>query len=119
MASSKNADGAWRFVKTLMLGDPSPELCDGIPVTKASFERALEVRKNSEDFGDDYDNFNQYDAELMRYLVYNSRGLVRRDKALIDIFRAEINAYLGGKGTAEDCAGQLQSRVSIYMAEHS
>ena len=36
-------------------------------------------------------------------------------QAIID---EEIAAYLGGVGTAEDCAKKIQSRVSIWLAEH-
>ncbi|MBQ3860512.1 MAG: hypothetical protein II779_08280, partial [Clostridia bacterium] len=31
----------------------------------------------------------------------------------------EISTYHGGLGSAEDCAGKIQSRVSIWLAEHS
>ena len=36
-----------------------------------------------------------------------------------DVVREEIPAFLGGVGTAEDCAKKIQSRVSIWLAEHS
>ena len=120
MASGDNHDGAWRFVKTLMLGETAPELMEGIPVMKASFERALDSRlSKAKSGGNDYDTFNQYDADCMRNLVYNSTGIVHKDDALMDIFRTEINAFLGGKGTTEECAERIQSRVSIYMAEQA
>ena len=35
-----------------------------------------------------------------------------------DIINEEISAYLSGIRTAEDCAGIIQSRVSIWLAEH-
>lgn len=34
------------------------------------------------------------------------------------LIREEISTFLGGVGTAEDCAKKIQSRVSIWMAEH-
>ena len=33
------------------------------------------------------------------------------------ILREEITAFLGGVGSAEECASKIQSRVSIYLAE--
>ena len=36
-----------------------------------------------------------------------------------DIISEEISAFLGGVGTAEDCAKKIQSRASIWLAEHS
>ena len=35
-----------------------------------------------------------------------------------EIIREEISAFLGGIGSAESCAGKIQSRVSIWLAEH-
>ena len=34
------------------------------------------------------------------------------------ILREEISAFLGGVGTAEDCAAIIQSRASLWLAEH-
>ena len=34
------------------------------------------------------------------------------------IMQEEISAYLGGVGTAESCAAKIQSRASIWLAEH-
>ena len=30
-----------------------------------------------------------------------------------------MSAFVGGVGTAEDCTKKIQSRVSIWLAEHS
>lgn len=37
--------------------------------------------------------------------------------AAADIIAEEISAFLGGAVSAEDCAGRIQSRVSIWLAE--
>ena len=34
------------------------------------------------------------------------------------IIQEEISAFLGGVGSAEDCAKKIQSRASIWLAEH-
>ncbi len=36
-----------------------------------------------------------------------------------EIVNEEISAFLGGVGSAEDCAKKIQSRVSIWLSEHS
>ena len=41
----------------------------------------------------------------------------RWNNAAVKIVREEISAFLGGVGTAEECAGKIQSRASIYLAE--
>ncbi len=37
---------------------------------------------------------------------------------LNELMQEEISAYLGGVGTAESCAAKIQSRASIWLAEH-
>jgi hypothetical protein len=41
-------------------------------------------------------------------LPYEARAIVNE----------EISSYLGGVGSARDCAEKIQSRVSIWLAEH-
>ena len=37
----------------------------------------------------------------------------------LDILDREFTAFLEGGSTAQDCAGQIQSRVSLYLAENA
>ncbi|MBQ2545657.1 MAG: hypothetical protein II557_05140 [Clostridia bacterium] len=39
-------------------------------------------------------------------------------KEIRNILTEETSAYLAGLGSAEDCAAKIQSRVSIWLAEH-
>ena len=43
----------------------------------------------------------------------------RLPSAVREIVEEEISAYLLGKATAETCASAIQSRVSIWLAEHT
>lgn len=114
MSSGENQDGAWRFVKTLMQGS-NGYIDEGIPVFKKSFEAALqnsvEIYKNS-DF-----SFTESDADKLREQVYSTEKLASDDERLLGIISTELSAYLGGKYTPEECAAQIQSKVSIYLAE--
>ena len=125
MASGSNKYGAWRFVRTLMLGEDDPNLFSGIPVFRDSFERALanetgdeKIRKRFSALGET-DSFNAEDAQKLRDLVYSTTKLIRPDETILTVIRSEINAYLGGGKTAEDAAKQIQSRVGLYLAEQS
>lgn len=119
MASSANKDGAWRFVRTLMLGGDDVSLANGIPVSKAGFEAGLDYAASRVQEGYEQFAFTQADADAMRELVYGTTRLVHTDDALLTLIRSEVNAYLGGGKSAEDAAKQLQSRVSVYLAEQS
>ncbi len=53
--------------------------------------------------------------------VFDSAGmplLVTWDTEIRDILFEELSAFRAGLGMAEDCAGKIQSRVSIWLAEH-
>lgn len=125
MAASANKNGAWRFVRALILGSGEGEYTGGIPVLKEKFESSVEahvegMREYVEKYGEKYgveNSFTAADAAAFRELVYGTTKLAYSDETLLDILEEQINAYLGGKGTAEDAAAQIQSRVSVYLAE--
>lgn len=119
MASSENRNGAWRFVKTFMTGEEEPYLTGGIPVFRDSFEQAVENSlQRPQSNVNTYDSFNEKDAAVMRELVYGTDRLVIRDEAVTNTLKTELNAFLSGQKSAEETARQIQSRMSIYMAEH-
>lgn len=119
MAAGQNQQGAWRFMRTLMLGAEEPALIKGIPVMKKSFERAVENELHRDRSGENlpFEPFNQADADTLHQLVYGTDKLVCTDEAVMAVLEEVINAYLGGKWSAEEAAQQIQGRLSIYMAE--
>jgi hypothetical protein len=62
------------------------------------------------------------EEQLARVRNYLDReggaALDRPPQEVNDLIREEISAFLGGLGTAEDCAAKIQSRVSIWLAEN-
>lgn len=122
MASGKNLDGAWRFMKIFMQGGETSKLFQGIPVNKVNFEKILarEIEQSKKDKQNGYGTveFDESDAELIRQIVYSSDKLVHTDTEIINTIQNQIEAYLGGSETAEECANQIQSRMSIYMTEN-
>ena len=122
MASGEKRDGAWRFMRSFMAGESQPYIYDGIPVRKDSFEKALENQlerslENEQEQKLPYELFSEQDAEYLRQLVYTTDKMVINDPALLELMSREINAFIGGKYGAQDCALQIQSRVSLYLAE--
>ena len=124
LASGEKRDGAWRFISGFMAGESQPYIYDGIPVRKDSFEKALENQlerslENEQEQKLPYTLFGKQDAEYLRQLVYSTDKMVINDPALLELMRREINAFMGGKYGAQDCASQIPSRVSLYLAEQS
>lgn len=123
MASGENVDGAWRFMRTFMKGGRPKTLSQGIPTLKENFENSIALeREMAERFLKENPNmkfFDEHDEKMLRELVEDTDKMANTDPALVNTIISEMNAYIDGKGTAADCAAQIQSRVSIYMAEHS
>ena len=117
LASGQKQDGAWRFVKALMLNGEG-SIGDGISVFKARFEREADAAvTDAHDPRFDIDEYNADDAARLKEQVYGTTKLVHADEALLQILRSEADAFLGGQKTAEEAARQIQSRVSLYLAE--
>lgn len=117
LASGQNQDGAWRFVKTLMQ-NPQGSISDGISVFRDEFEREIDAAiTNTRDARFAIDNFNADDAARLREQVYGTTKLVHADEALLQVIRSEASAFFAGQKSAEEAARQIQSRLSIYVAE--
>lgn len=118
MASGTHQDAAWRFLRTLMQGEDEPNLSSGIPVFKDRFEQAVDAAfSGRHDERYDIDYFNAADAQCLRSQVYNTTKLVHAEEQLLSVIRSEANAYFGGQKTVEEAAQQIQSRLSLYLAE--
>ena len=117
MAASTNLGGAWRFVRTLMLGTEQNRIDLGIPSLKANFEKAVDTAVANS--AGDPESFNAEDAQMIREQVYNSTGLVHSDEALMNIIQSETKAFFAGQMDVEEVAKLIQSRVSLYLAEQN
>ena len=118
MASSANIDGAWRFIKTFMSGAENAALSSGIPAQKACFERAVENELAREQSDAAWvEEFDESDGEQIRSIVYNTAKCVSNNDTVTGILKSALDAYIGGVYSAEETSAQLQSRLSIYLAE--
>ena len=118
LASGQHHEAAWRFMRTLMLGPDKASLKSGIPVLRSRFEKALDAsvtNRHNERF--DIDEFNEADAARLREQVYGTTKLVHTDEELLQVIRGEAKAFFAGQKSAEEAAWQIQSRLSLYLAE--
>ena len=142
----EHPEEAWQFLKSILLSfDPDPLTSDSYPVLKSQFMRMLEADYGTyvEIHLDGYSIhfpknagynpnkpmqkpgfrilFDEKEAAKILDWFDNKIGLPVTQTVgteLSDIINEEISAYLGGVRTAEDCARIIQSRVSIWLAEH-
>jgi len=140
-----DSDEVWEIVKKLFPLDGTSvyyKKPTGIPALKYVFDAMAEEESTIEYFisfdirggmGTYYpENKEQYgagmvvcldeaEADLLRDFLDNRCGTSVMDLLpgeLDSIIREEVSAFLGGMGTAEDCAKKIQSRVNLWMSEH-
>ncbi len=135
-------DEAWDFVEFLLAPDEKCDdpMSDGFPVLKEKFMNLCEANYDSQFMYHDgrlaYVTpeaealfprpgvripFTEEDAQaLFRWfnedIGYPAAEAV--DREIEAIVNEEVSRYLAGANSAEDCARIIQSRVSIWLAEH-
>ena len=119
MASSKHQEGAWRFVRTLMMSESEEDqsISFGIPASRERFERVIDSSLSNNGEFQGLAMFNADDAQRLREQVYGTTKLIHTDKQILLVMQSEINAFLDGQKSAEEAAKQIQSRLSLYLAE--
>ena len=121
LASGSGRDGAWRFLRTFIGSEEEPYIRMGIPVLKETFEQAIQAELDRGASQEDlpYPYFSEEDADILRGIVYGTDKVVCTDGAVIDIITWAVTPYLEGKGSAEDAAREIQSKMNIYLAEQA
>ena len=141
----ENGEIAWDVIRTLI--DQNDFETGGLPVLKSDFERTAKEYADSvftfyfdgwETVGQKdpehpltseqldrpgiVTEFTEEDAAFIYDYLDNRCGApyaLSVDEEVAAIIQEEISAFLSGVGSAEDCAAKIQSRVSIWLAEHS
>ncbi|MBQ3816603.1 MAG: hypothetical protein II836_11160 [Clostridia bacterium] len=144
---AENLDAAWEAMKAILDPD-GVEYYDGIPILRSTFDQMVEeyysyrfefYYDGSASWGT-YDPDNPDDQRTTEDLdrpgvvTYFTKEDADRIKAFLDepvspvggalneevtaIIREEVSAFLGGSVDAAGCAKRIQSRVSIWLAEH-
>ncbi len=144
--SCENPDLAWDFLKTIIVPDVEDRFYDGFSIFKSSllalcekyYDYEFEFYFSGGAMWGSYDkenpgtqedmtepgiltHFTEEDTELiMKYLNDECGSPLTSSipEDVISIITEEITSFTGGAKSAEDCARVIQSRVSIYLAEH-
>ncbi len=135
---------AWEWLRAVMLGEDDEWGFVRWSSLKSAFDRRAEDLWNTQSLVyfngqtesySNYEAFTEADLKSPGYICRLDKSDTDRLKTLLDdvlgypmidavpkevteIVNEEISAFLGGVGSAEDCAKKIQSRVSIWLAEH-
>ena len=135
---------AWEWLRSVMLGEDDEWGFVRWSSLKSAFDRRAEDLWNTQSIlyfngqtesYSGYEPFTEADLKSPGYICRLGKSDTDRLKTLLDdilgypmidavpetvteIANEEVSAFLGGVGTAEDCAKKIQSRVSIWLAEN-
>ena len=140
-ADSERAELAWRALEMLFEPDAISG-AQGIPGLVSEFDKVVREYylydfafafsgTSSRDLKDSWfpltltepgilTEFTEADERRIRDILDNHCGIpfaLSANEDVTAIVNEEISVFLGGVGTAEDCARKIQSRVSIWLAE--
>jgi hypothetical protein len=115
-ASSAQLDGAWQFLRTLLLPDFQKQLGENgmfFSPRKDVFEyrMALEQERNPEISPKEY--------ETAAALIQGATYCKNNESPAISIVKEEASAFFAGDKSPEEVAEIIQNRVSIFLSEQS
>ena len=136
-AKSGNSDGAWQFIRTLLLPEFQNETGD-FPVRISALENKAKKEMNVADtdsyspiitmgdwslsstkFISDIGKPAQEDIDRINKLVNSVSRLELYNSTIREIVSDESSAYFAGNRSAEQTAEMIQNRVKLYLTENS
>jgi len=124
---ASDADAAWSFVRTFLTESFQNELWD-LPTNRASFDARAEEAMTTTEWsrvhwidGVEFEMgpLTQAQIDQVRELIRLTPNVAGFDDILMNIVSEGASDFFGGRGSAQDAARVIQSRVSIYVAEQS
>ncbi|MDR1330300.1 MAG: extracellular solute-binding protein [Oscillospiraceae bacterium] len=111
-SGSQHKDGAWEFIRALLLPEFQLGFALSFPTNLAAFDTVLERTLQSDAL-----DVSREEIEDLRRVIAGVRVASRRDEAVNAIIEDAAGAYFAGQKSAEETARDIQSRVSIYVSE--
>lgn len=126
MSSGGNKEGAWAFLRTMLLPHERTRFAHGFPINKADFEEMAQAEQDSRNrvgFTDSHGRFkpytkpskNDYDKVMALYEAVDC--VDRWDADLGDIILEIAGAYFAGDKPLDETVGLIQNRASLYLSE--
>lgn len=134
ISSAKNKEGAWRFVRTLLLPDYQ-DYTDNFSVRNDSQEKKAreamtadpERIRNpltlmghmmlSSSSNEDIGEPSGKDIEKVNALISSANSIHKYNTTVTDIISEEASRYFAGAVSAKEAAEAIQGRVQIYLSE--
>lgn len=136
--SCKDKDGAWQFMRTLLLEDNQDNLDWNYPIIQKSFDKKLAKAMEQEYTTDENGNkvpvsqgsmsmgngpmvefyaITQEEADQIRALIDSVENTAVYDESVLNIIKEEAELFFAGQKTVDQTADVIQSRMNIYINE--
>ncbi len=134
-ARSENREGAWEFVRTLLLPEYQ-DLGGNLPARKDSLEKFAQTAMKHDPnrvynpivmMGDmalssgsmDIGEPKQEDIDRFNEIIASANGLMSYNSKIMEIVDEEAATYFSGSKSAEEAAALIQTRVQLYLDENA
>lgn len=125
---SKNKEGAWTFIKSVLSEDFQDTLDWSFPARESSLQKVFDEAMDEKEYGSGwgYDDFTyetrpatEEEIARIRQVIDNAQGRVSYNQDIMSIIQEEAAPFFAGQKTAREVADIIQSRVQIYVSENS
>ena len=144
----KEPTEAWRFIESIIVSDKVESAIEGFPIFKSDLKKICD-EYHTYLFEIELDgsgmSWKNYDSEVDNLLTDTDGTIIKTlftekdeqelvdwldnevgqavteyvDSEIYDIINEEITSYLSGIKSADECAKIIQSRISVWIAEHT
>ncbi len=125
MKNGAHPELCWHFLKYWLL-HPNTDPHRGIPNARPLMEKLIDEARHidpNQEWSDWYDGLRSpmTEAEIAQFqeLLRRMEHTTLYDETAFEIVSTEIAQFLAGQRSAEETAGIIQSRMSIYVSEQS
>ena len=125
MKNGAHPELCWHFLKYWLL-HPNTDPHRGIPNARPLMEKLIDEARHidpNQEWSDWYDGLRSpmTEAEITQFqeLLRRMEHTTLYDETAFEIVSTEIAQFLAGQRSAEETAGIIQSRMSIYVSEQS
>ena len=138
--ASEHKDACWEFLRSFYLDQYQENIDFGFPVSKKAYhamaEKALKPKtytytdENGKEITQAYDNelyikgnsvkipiAQQKDIDEVTRMIESTSSRAMLDQNISTIINEEAGAFFAGQKSAEETAGIIQNRVSVYIGE--
>ncbi|MDR2589928.1 MAG: extracellular solute-binding protein [Oscillospiraceae bacterium] len=124
---SEHKEGAWEFVRTVLIEDNRSLSIFEFPTNKALFEKKLDIdlytlqnnglKESFPGVTIEYNVPSQEEIDNLRTFINSIDRMIEYDDVLFKIINESAADYFNGLRTVEEAARIIQSRASIYVSE--